>query len=220
MTIGVNIKDGKGRGNELSVSDDGSAKVTVTGVPPEHMEVTLRPYTAFMLDSSESKDMRVVGTSVNYKDFVISSTTDADRYIHTLAITLADAGCTLKKFGSITELINGCQLLYNDPLLGNVILGDELKSNFDFVQMCNFEPFFGSGADAFRAKDVEGTSEAYIPLLDIEDVYGMQYGIKIPKGSEVKLVLRVRDDTSTIDRFDIKAFGYDRVKHTDILTDS
>ena len=154
----------------------------------------------------------LVNGSVSSHDFYIQAGQDGDRYVHTLAFTIADAGATLKKFGAIAELTNGCDLFYEDSRIGTATVGAALKSNFDFVQLCNFEPFFGSGDDAFRAKNVVSTSEAYIPILDIEDVFGINHGIWLPQGSTRKLTLRINDNVSTIDRFDVRAFGYDLIK--------
>lgn len=211
MAIKTKIKDGLGRENVLSIDGSNSAMVTVTGLPPSDLARVKRPFSQLMVNSSGATDMRVDGSTTS-QDFYIEASQDGHRYVHTLAFTIADAGATLKKFGSITALTNGCELFYEDARIGTATIGSELKSNFDFVQMCNFEPFFGSGDDSFRAKNVISTSEAYIPILDMEDVFGITHGIWLPKGTNRRLTLRVNDNVSAIDRFDVKVFGYDLIE--------
>ena len=214
MSINARITNGLGDGNQLNLEKDGSANVTVQGVPPDNVDYALKPFVSFFTNSSGSNDMRVNG-STNFVDFSVGSSTEGDRYVGTLAFTISDAGATLSEFGNLTALTNGCQLIYQDDRLGDVVIGDNLQSNFDFIQFCNFEPTFGSGNSAFLANNVVGVSEAFIPILDLEDVFGLPYGLKIPQSSNVKLTLRVRDNTTGVDRFDIKAFGYDKIKISD-----
>jgi hypothetical protein len=210
MTIDVKIKDSAGKGIGLEIEKDCSARISDTGVPPVQDIYRLRPLSGYMTDSSGVSDMLVDGSTTSI-DYAIRASNDADRYVHTLAFTIADAAASLNQFGNVSALTNGCQLIYKDDELGEVMIADTLQTNFDFVQMCNFNPNFGTGAAAFLASNVAGTSEAYIPLLDIENVFGLKYGILLPQGSNVQLILRIRDNVSTIDRFDVKAYGFDKI---------
>lgn len=213
MGIKSTIIDGKGTGKELVIDDTGAGYVTETKVPPKDLDVVLRPFATFMTDDGTpggSTDMRVDGSTTS-QDFYIQSGANGDRYIQTLAITIADAAASLNQFGNLSALTTGCQIIYEDPTLGDVILADSLKTNFDFVQLCNFEPTFGTGTAAFLASNVSGSSEAYIPILDLTDVFGLPYGLRLPVGSNKRLILRVNDNTTAVDRFDIKCFGFDRI---------
>ena len=163
-----------------------------------------------MATSAGATDMKVNG-STTAVDFNIVAATDGDRFIHSIAFTIADAGAAFNEFGNITALTTGCDLEYNDAKVGTVVIGTALKTNFDFVQMCNFEPSFGTGTAAFRATNVAGTSEAYVPVLDTEDVFGLRYGIRIPQNSSIKLILRINDDVTAVDRFDVRCYGFDVV---------
>jgi len=211
MTIRVGVTNSTGKHNDLKIDRNNSAYVTDTGIPPQVSNTALKPFSIFMKDVAGNDDMRVDG-SVTSVDYYLPSSSEGDRYIHTLAITIADAGATMNKFGNEPALANGCTLIIQDDKLGNVTIGDSLISNFSFVQLANFNPSFGTGTGSFKASNVEGASEAYVPVLDIEDVFGMRYGLKILKDATKKLILRVNDDTSGIDRFDICCFGYDVIK--------
>lgn len=210
MAIKGTLKDGTGTNIEAKIDSNHALYVTELGVPPSGIGVTLKPLSGFM-ENNGSEDMLVVGSLATPIDFIIGSSVEGDRYIHTMSFTLADVSASLNQFGNLTALVNGCQIIYQDDVLGDVIIADALKTNFDFVQLCNFEPSFGTGSAAFLASNVAGSSEAYVPVLDIKDVFGVPYGLLLPKASTKKLILRVRDDVSGIDRFDVKVFGFDRI---------
>lgn len=210
MGIKVTLKDGKGTSREAQIDEEHSVLVTETKIPPKELKAVLKPYTSLFHDVNGTTDMRVNGATTNV-DFFVDAENEGDLYIQTLAFTIADVGASLNEFGALSPLTNGCDLIYQDSKLGDVVIASALKSNFDFVQLCNFEPTFGTGTAAFLASNVSGSSEAYIPILDLTDVFGLPYGLRLPKDSDKKLVLRIKDDVSTIDRFDIKAFGFIRI---------
>lgn len=67
-----------------------------------------------------------------------------------------------------------------------------------------------NGAGVFRANNVAGSTEAYVPILDIVGTFGFQWGIKLKAASTQKLVLEINDNVSTIDAFDCIAKGFKR----------
>tara|TARA_R110002096_G_scaffold178455_1_gene355418 strand:- start:601 stop:1239 length:639 start_codon:yes stop_codon:yes gene_type:complete len=212
MSLDVELKDGKGTGKKANIGTEGDLYVTNIGLPPKEVIATLRPFATLLTTDAGATDMRVSGTVAVPVDFYIQSENLGDRYIQSLAFTISDAGAQLKEFGNLTALTNGCQLIYEDSSLGDVIIAEAMQSNFDFVQLCNFNPSFGSGASAFLASNVIGTSEAYVPILDLTDVFGLPYGLRLPRNTDFKLKVRVRDTTTGVDRFDVKAFGFDRIE--------
>jgi hypothetical protein len=214
MTIKVTIKDGRGSGREASVDENHAVSVTNIGLPPSKLNATLKPFAEFLKSDADTEDMRIDGSTTNV-DYFIQAGNDGDRYIQTLAFTIADASASLNQFGNLAALTNGCDLVYEDRELGDVVIASALKTNFDFVQLCNFEPSFGTGSDAFLASNVSGASEAYIPILDITDVFGLPYGLRLPQGRTKKLKIVIKDNTTGIDRFDVKAFGFDRIPNTE-----
>jgi hypothetical protein len=199
MTIKVTIKDGRGSGREASVDENHAVSVTNIGLPPSKLNATLKPFAEFLKSDADTEDMRIDGSTTNV-DYFIQAGNDGDRYIQTLAFTIADASASLNQFGNLT---------------GDVVIASALKTNFDFVQLCNFEPSFGTGTAAFLASNVSGASEAYIPILDITDVFGLPYGLRLPQGRTKKLKIVIKDNTTGIDRFDVKAFGFDRIPNTE-----
>jgi len=210
MGIDAKIRNGLGIKRFLSVDRNHAASVNINGLPSENVTSELKPYVSLMTSPAGATDMLVDG-SVTPQSFYIESSSEYDRHILTVLFTIADGGATFNKFGNISALTNGCELFYEDKELGDVALSNSLKSNFDFVQMCNFQPTFGTGTAAFRASNVEGPSEAFIPSLNIAKEFGLIYGVKLPAGSNKRIVFRINDDVSGIDRFDIKVLGYDVV---------
>jgi hypothetical protein len=214
MSGKFNLLDAWGTGNKARVGDDGAVCVADTRFPPKDVKTEVRPFRQYMTDDGLANgtfDMQVTGTTAAPVDYYIPASDDCDRYITSISFVIADANATLDKFGNITALSNGCQLFYEDQILGDVDLHDSLKSNFDFVRLCGGNPPFGDAAAAFRASNVQGTSEGYIPFLDIQEIFEIPWGIRLPKESERKLVLRVKDDTTGVDAFNAIAYGFDRL---------
>jgi len=78
------------------------------------------------------------------------------------------------------------------------------------VKMVGWVKMVKTGWTVFRANNVSGSSEAYIPTLDLKTLM-LPFGVQIAKGSTEKMVLRIRDDCSAVDQFDCIAYGFDRI---------
>lgn len=195
------------------VDETYSLLVSNTAIPPKETSVTLRPFNQKFANDAGATDMRVNGTTGadGYIEFYIQAPEDADRFIHTLKFVIGDTGATPSKFGAISALSIGCTLLYEDNKLGNVILGEGLTTNFEFLSLCCFNPAIGTGTEVGLLPNVVGNSEAYVPIYDVKDICGMQYGIRLPKGTKRRIGLRIYDNVTAIDRFDVTAVGFDRV---------
>jgi hypothetical protein len=200
------IIDGAGSGRCSHISDQFAVVVSDTGCPPLIQQKN-RIFREYLKNSAGSEDMTVDG-STTAVEFYVSANGDDDRYITTLSFVIADANATLNKFGNIAALTNGCQLFY-ETLEETVTIHDALKSNFDFVRLCLGEPAFALATTAFRAPNVVGTSEGYMPVLDLRRLVP-PYGIKLDRGTTQRLVLKVRDDCTGVDGFDCIAYGFDR----------
>lgn len=185
--------------NEAVVVSDG-------GYPPFGLPPKVRVFRDYLRDDSGSNDMQVSTDT----DFYVGAAPEKDRYITTLSFVIADASQTLSEFGNLNSaLSNGCQLVYSDQD-GEVTIADALQTNWDFIRLCQGNPSFGSDATAFRAGNVSGTSEGYIPVLDFKRVFGLPWGLCLEAGSEQRLTMRVRDTTTGVDQFDCIAYGFER----------
>lgn len=213
MAVKNNIVDGTGTGTQVKVEPDNSLKVTSTNLPPKDSDSDIRLFRSYMRNDSDSFDMRVAGTAATPIEFYIEATTDADRYIDTISIVISDQGATLNQFGSIAALTNGVEIFYEDKELGDVVIADSLKSNFDFARLCAGGVHgIGSGTTSYRASNVEGNSEGYLLYLDFSEVFGVPWGVKLSASSTKRLVVRIKDNTSAVDAFNMIVYGYDRIK--------
>ena len=197
-------------GDASRIGTEGELPVVVQPHPPFEEEAIYLPFRQYFTDNGEASgsiDMRVAATAADPIDFFVTAKTDTDIFIKTIAIVISDAQATLSKFGNITALTNGVEFFFESQSLGTVVINESLKTNFDFIQQAAGQPAFGAGIDSFRAQNVVGNSEAYLPVIDLAALFGTPYGIKLSKSTLDRLVFRVKDDTSAVDRFDIVAFG-------------
>jgi len=210
--IPVEIKDGSGSGSSLKINGEGEASVVIHPHPPRDEDAvtgTAIPFRQYFTDdgySTGSNDMRVNGTTTN-QTFFIQAEEERDIYIGRVSIVIADASATLNKFGNITALTNGVVFEWASQQLGTTIIHEGLTSNFDFVRLGGGMPAFGDAAGSFRASNVSGNSEGYIPQVDFSDIFGMPWGIRLRKGTTDRISFTIRDDVSGVDQFDAIGYG-------------
>jgi hypothetical protein len=154
--------------------------------------------------------MQVVGTAAIPIEFWASANHKRDIFIKTLSIEITDASASLNKFGNVTALSNGCELVWITKEEGEIVIADNLKSNYDFVRLGLGSPAIGSTTTAFRASNVSGNSEGYIPTVDFSTVFGMPWGMRLRKGTNDRLLIRIKDTTTGVDSFNILAYGIKR----------
>ena len=207
--IKAKIVDGGGSGEESRVLDKSVLTTLNPNVPLVDQKII--PFRQFMTIGGKPigvNDMLVNG-SVNNVDFTVPASKSNLRFITAISWVIADAQASLNKFGNIAALSNGCSLFYTRGGK-EVVIHDELKTNFDFIRLCQGNPSFGNADDAFRGKNIIAMSEGYIPVLDVAKLMP-SYGISLNIKSQDKVVFRIRDDVSTIDQFDTIVYGFERV---------
>ena len=150
--------------------------------------------------------MRVNG-STNSVDFWVESDQLQDIWIKSLSIIISDNGASLDSFGALSALTNGVKIAHITTDEGEAIIADDLKTNLDVVRLCLGTPPIGSGTDAFRADTSGSGADSYIPTLDFEKTFGIQWGLRFRAGRTDKLVFTIRDNVSGVDRFDVIAYG-------------
>jgi hypothetical protein len=203
MSLDVKIV---GKDGEAVKITENAMEVIVHDHPAKGDHAFLLPFREFMSNSAGATDMLVDG-STTPQVFSINARQDYDIWVRSVSFTISDAGATLSKFGNLTALTTGCALAWESNALGHVTIGDGLKSNFDFVQMADFNPSFGDGTAAFRAGNAVGTSEAFVPTLDFSKSFGFKWGIPLIKGTQDRIIFTINDNVSTIDRFDAVVKG-------------
>ena len=207
---------GKDNNSVQTIDQSGASLNIIKPIPPFKPDQRMRVFRQHLTDDGlptdgTNQDMRVNGSSTNV-DFYVGSHNDRDRYICFLSFIIADASATLDGFGNLSALTNGCVLEYIDEA-GTVTIHDGIKTNFQLIRLCGGTPAIGNTTNAFRASNVSGSAEGYIPFLDLRTTFGFQWGILLKAGSTQRITFRIRDDLSTgIDSMDCIAYGFERLK--------
>ena len=199
----------KGNKELIRVSEDGFPYILTHPRPPKDAEVAVLPFRQYFTDngsSSGDNDMRVDG-STTPQIFCIGAELESDLYIRSVSILISDASATLDKFGNLTALTNGVDFEWQAQEIGVITIADNLTTNFEFVRLAAGQPAFGTGAGAFKANNVSGASEGYIPYIDLQETFGMQWGVKLRAGSTDKLLFRINDNITGVDAFNAIAYG-------------
>lgn len=207
----------KGGRNEVKVDDKGRLNTHASLVPPVTDITEVRIFRQYFTDDGLPNDgtneVMLVDGSTTAVEFFVSAADDGDRYIDSVNFLTAGAGAALNEFANAAALTVGCEVKYIDPELGDVIIHDAIKTNFDIIRLCSKgAPAIGATTTAYRANNISGALEGYSATLDFSDQFGIPYGIKIPKGSRLKLSIIIKDNLSGITgEFSAIAYGYDRI---------
>lgn len=193
-------------GNPVQVIDQ-ALLVTHNPFPPLSTGVKVLPFRDLLKDGGGSSAMNVDGDATPV-EFSITAPATNDRYITSVSFLILDAGASINEFANIGILGNGCRLFYNYGS-GDTDLDSALKTNFDFVRLCQGAPAFGNGNAAFRVNNASDREEAYIPTLDFTKI-APPFGMLLRAGTTDKLSLEVRDDLSGADTFTATVYGFDR----------
>ena len=183
--------------------------VVVHTHPPKDEGFSAIPFRQFFTDtglSTGDNDMRVA-TDTDFWVAANGTQDGRDTYIKSISFIIADAGASLNEFGNIGELTNGVNLIWITQDLGTITIAASLVSNWDFVRLAGGQPAYGTGNAAFKANNVVGSSEAFTPFVDLEYLFGLQYGVRLRAGTNDKLMIEIRDDTSGVDQFNGIVYG-------------
>ena len=206
MSLDVVLKDGRESNNRIKINGEGEMSVVVHPHPPVGEITSAIPVREFFSNGG-SNDMRVDG-STSPVVFEISADSEKDKYIKTVSVVIADAGASMSEFAGLnTALTNGLQMLWETTDLGQVEIADGIKTNFEFVRLGLGNPAFNGGS-AFIANNVNGTAEGLLPVIDLAQVFGFPWGLRLRAGSTDRICFVVNDDLSSgITQFDIIGYG-------------
>ena len=191
-------------GQRLNIDNEGNLNVVAHKRPPINQDTTLLPLRSYFQNNG-SRDMNVNG-SVTSVDFSIEADNVREKSVKSMFISIVDAGASLSEFGNLPALTNGVEFIWQSQDFGEIVIANELKSNFDFVAFAGGSPAYGNGATAFIAPNVIGNEEAIIAFIDFQKLFGFEYGIPLRKGTKDKLIFRINDNVSGVTSF--TAIGY------------
>lgn len=196
-------------GRAARVGGLGSVRTREIGFPVIGIGLQAEPFVNFFRNSAGSESMLVNGSVTQQVFSVDAPHDDCDRYVKTISWVIADGGASLNEFASFgNELANGILFRWrtNDRV---VQIFPTIQSNFDVIQLCGGQPAFGDGATVFRANNMSGPSEGYIPILDFAQQYGFPWGLRLRGGTDERLEIVIRDNLTGADRIDVQARGFD-----------
>lgn len=155
-----------------------------------------------------SNDMRVNGAT-NFADFYISASPEYDIYIKYITVEIGDNGTpALNKFGALSALTNGVAFYWDTQTEPLYELHEGIKTNKEFIRIASDTGAIGTGTDAYLA-DVSGggTEKSYLPNIDMEEIYGFNWGLRLRKGTLDKIIFRVQDNLTGLTTFNAIATG-------------
>lgn len=204
--IDAKLHDGSGSKNRAKINGDNALFTTQIPYPPL-VPQKLKPFRQYLTDdglSSGSNDMGVDGSSTNVDFWVPADGTD-DRYITNLSVEVA-YGTSANPFqwADGTALTNGSRLFYTSQA-GEVDIHEAIKANQDLFRLA-----FQLIPTAWEVRGVAANNDyGYFINIDLTKIVP-PYGIKLDKGTNQKLVMRIRDNATNADTFDVIAYGFDR----------
>jgi hypothetical protein len=210
MSVSFQIVDGK-TGKVAKINGEGELNVVVHPHPPRDEQIVARPYRERFADSTPSTSMAVDGSTTPV-EFFVSPSANFDSYVKTLSFQIGDAGgLRLDHFGGLgAALGTGVELLYVTQDIGEATIHDGIKTNLEFIRL-GLDTFpIGDTTNAFQAETQGGGSEdSYLPTIDLARLFGLQYGIRLRKGSNDKIIVRINDNLTGLTTFDCIAYGLD-----------
>ncbi len=198
-------------GKALNINGEGELSVVMHQHPPIDEHVVAAPFRSYFTDDGTltgSNIMKVDGSS-NYVDFYIKAIQDYDIYIKYITCEIGDGGTpALNKFGALGALTNGVVFMWDSQVESEYILHEGIKTNKEFIRICSDTGAIGTGVDAYLADVSGGGSEkSYLPNMDMTEIYGLPWGLRLRKGTKDRLLFRVQDNLTGLSTFNAIATG-------------
>jgi hypothetical protein len=198
-------------GKQLKINGEGELSVVIHQHPPIEEDVAGLPFRQYFTTDglkSGSNDMTVNGAT-NSVDFYITASPDFDIYIKYITVEIGDGGApALNKFGALNALSNGVAFYWDTQIEPLYELHEGIKTNKEFIRIASDTGAIGTGTDAYLA-DVSGggTEKSYLPNIDMKEIYGLPWGLRLRKGTLDKIIFRVQDNLTGLTTFNAIATG-------------
>ena len=195
-------------GRSMEVTPERAVNVINHGHPPKSETLFAIPFRQRVKDSGGVSDMNIDGSVTNV-DYTVDAIQGRDIYIRSLSVEIGDTGSpALNKFGALSELANGVELCYVTQDQGSFVIHDGIKTNLEFIRLGVDTYSIGTGADSFLA-DVSGggTTKSYLPIIDIQETFGLPFGLKLREATKDKFNVKIKDNLTGLTEFNIIAYG-------------
>lgn len=208
--------------NTKSVKIESTGRVyeVDTTYPPISKQKQIIFSDRFTLNGTGTTISMKVNGSVTPQRFIINADENYDTIISSISffINASLTTCDLGEFGGTTPLTNGCRLFLETSKDGEIVIANQIKTNYDILRMCQGNPAPGFGASGVEFKVGNATSnsdDGFLFVLRFQDYgYDKDYvgGIKLERSSNDKLVFEINDNlnlaASSIDTFNAFVYGY------------
>jgi hypothetical protein len=154
--------------------------------------------------------MLVDGTASGNQDFWIPAHPTRNIFIKSVSWIIADGGSSLAEFaGTGAVLANGIRFFWTRTT-EEIDIHPAIVKNLDLVRMGG-QPAFGDQTNAFLAgglSNIGAPVSGYMPVIDMERLFGMQWGLRLRAGTNQKIIIRIQDDLSAAGIEELGAIGY------------
>ena len=198
-------------GKQLKINGEGEVSVVIHQHPPIDEDIFALPFRSYFTDDGLPNGFNDMAVSppVDYIDYYISASTEFDIYIKYITVEIGASGTpNLNKFGSLTALTNGVSFYWDSQKEPLYELHEGIKTNKEFIRIASDTGAIGTGVDAYLA-DVSGggTEKSYLPSIDMSEIYGLPWGLRLRKNSLDKIIFRVQDNLTGLSTFNAIATG-------------
>ena len=190
------------------VNSEGALSVIRHSHPTLDDNVVLRPHRDNFLNSVGAIQMNVDG-SVAAVEYCIEAVSEFDTFIKTISIEITDTNPSLRLFGALPRLTNGVSFIWRAQAAGDEVVLSTFRSNFEFVRLGQSStPGWGSGTSAMILPNATAINDdSYLITIDFAVVLGMEFGLRLEKGTLDRLIFRVQDDLTGLTSFTAIAGG-------------
>jgi hypothetical protein len=198
-------------GESLQIKDNGAIEVIVHPHPPLDDSIDALPFRQYFTDNGKStgSSLMSVNGSINFVDFYITANPNYDTYIKYITVEIGDGGTpALNKFGALTALTNGVSFLWDTQKEPLYELHEGIKTNKEFIRIASDTGAIGTGTEAYLADVSGGGSEkSYLPNMDMKEIYGLPWGIRLKGGTKDRIIFRVQDNLTGLSTFNAIGTG-------------
>ena len=176
-------------------------------VPPQGQASKLRFYAGVLGSGggdTGTVNQNVDGSSTN-QEFYVGAHEDYDIHIMQVTIVVADTAIVHSKFGNITALTNGWDLIAEEKN-EETFLVKQAKTGGQLIAQSAFKAAYGADATSFELTNWTGTEDAQTCVFPIGDF--IPGGFRIGRGTTDRLLAVVRDDLQGLTEFTVRAIGY------------
>ena len=198
-------------GQQLKINQEGDIGVTIHQHPPITEDILALPFRSYFTDdgtTTGSNDMAVNGGTTNV-DFYIKASETYDINIKYISGEIGDGWSpALKKFDELPESTNGVAFYWDTQQEPLYELHEGITTNKSFIRIASDSAGFADGTNALLA-DVSGggTEKSYLPNMDMAEIYGLQWGLRLRKGTNDRIMFRVRDNLTGLSTFNAIGTG-------------